>query len=106
MAFQVGQVGAKLKCTITVNNTAADLTAYNDVYIYVEKPGGTETTFRRSLGELAYEGDGTDGVINRVTTASTELDEGGTYLVQGRLTTAGGDDFRTKLAFFEVNNNL
>lgn len=107
MPFQVGQIQAKLRCTVKVNGSAVDLTGYNEVYLDVLKPAATSaTTYTRTAGELTYETDGTDGKINRITTASTEFSVKGKYTAQVRLTTAGGEDFKTAIALFEVNDNL
>ena len=115
--FQVGQIGARIMLAVKKRDPISKLlvprnlvgaTTFN---IVVKKPNGTKQTFLSSGGAVIFtpspdgQGDGSDGLIEALTTADTDLDEGGHYETQAKIVDALDDAFSQK-GFFSVGENL
>lgn len=100
--IHVADIGATLQIEVTKNNLAIDISSYTTLEIIVEYPDATTTTFTASTTT-----DGTDGLMEYVTTAAGDLPQAGNHRMQGRLAKASPlEDFKTEIVSFEVKANL
>lgn len=113
--FQVGQIGARIQLEILRREPISELLEPLDVSlattkdIVILKPDGTKQTFT-GAGVIFTPipdgaGDGSDGLIEAVTTVDTDLDQAGQYETQADMVLPGEDGF-TQRGFFTVGANL
>lgn len=95
-----GDIGTKFLITITDNGVAIDVSAATTKEIHLKSPGGVLST-KTAL----FNTDGTDGKIYWTTTASSDLDEVGTWQIQAHLIIGTGN-WHTSSSDFQVNENL
>ena len=101
-----GSIGAHLQVFIPEEdnpNTSVpeDLSGLDVMNIEVRSPSGTIKTFAAS-----FVTDGTDGLIEYVTVADTDLDEVGTWKIQAFIGWTGGFNGYVDYGSFAVKKNL
>ena len=94
-----GDIGTKFLVTIYDDSTAVDVSGASTKQIMFKKPAGTKLT-----KSAAFNSDGTDGKIYYAAVAD-DLDEIGTYEIQGKVVITGGT-FYTDIQTFKVHRNL
>lgn len=116
-AFTVGQIGARIMLFVQKRDPISKLLQPRSLVgattfdIVVKKPDGTKKTFLSSGGAVVFtpspdgEGDGSDGLIEAITTLATDLDQAGQYETQTKLV-QGADDGFSQPGFFSVGANL
>lgn len=99
--LQVGVIGATLRGTAyEQDQSIMDLSASTGLQFYLKSPSGKLKTFTASLST-----DGTDGRMEYVTTAATDLFEHGRWRLQGRVV-FGTQVFWSRSIRFSVLENL
>jgi len=101
--IQVGQKGLSFRATIKdAAGTAVDISsATTRQLIFRKSDSSTNTTVTASLVT-----DGTDGKMEYVTSATSFLSVGGIWRVQGYVVLSSGDEFKTNIHTFRVEDNL
>lgn len=113
--FTVGQIGARIILEIVRRDPISGILLPLDVSsattkdIVIKKPDDTKKTFTGAgvIFTPAPEGagDGSDGLIEAVTTAVSDLDQAGQYETASKIVKPGEDGF-TQIGFFTVGANL
>ncbi len=99
--IHVGDIATALRATIYDNNGAiVDLSDASDLLLLYQKPD-------RSIGswEASFYDDGTDGVIQYVTSTANDLDQAGVWNLQGKVTISGALH-RSDVVDFRVYPNI
>lgn len=95
-----GDIGTIFRLTITdTDGTAIDVSTATVKYIYFQDPSGN-----KSQETAAFTTDGSDGII-QYTTVDGDIDEVGTWMVQGYVETSLGK-FWTEKDSFKVYSTL
>ena len=97
--IHLDDIGTKFLLTVKDGDAAVDISSASTKQIIIKKPSGTVLTKNAS-----FETDGTNGQIN-YTIIATDLDEVGTYQLQGKVIITDGT-FRTDITKFKVHRNL
>lgn len=92
-------IGTKLLITVTDDGSIVNISNANSLTILIKKPNGSILS---RVGTL--ETDGVDGKMYYITVAG-DIDEAGTYKIQGRVSLPNGI-FYTNVASFIVHCNL
>ncbi len=92
-------IGTKFLVTIKDGDSAVDISGASTKQIIIKKPSGTNLT-----NAASFNSDGTDGKIY-YNALSGDLDETGTYKIQGKVVIASGT-FYTDIQSFKVHRNL
>tara|TARA_R100000008_G_C3580871_1_gene168420 strand:- start:668 stop:976 length:309 start_codon:yes stop_codon:yes gene_type:complete len=92
-------IGTKFVVTIKDGSSAVDVSGATTKQIIFKKPSGTTLT-----KAAAFNSDGSDGIIY-YSAASEDLDETGTYKIQGKVVISDGT-FYTDIQSFKVHRNL
>jgi len=97
--IHLNDVGTKFLVTIKDGSSAVDVSSATTKQIIIQKPSGTKLTL-----SAAFSDDGTDGKISYNTVAD-DLDESGSYKLQGKVIISDGT-FYTDITSFKVHRNL
>lgn len=97
--LRVGDVGTRLRVTVTVDDEPLDLTTATAKSITLRRPDGTVVT-----RAATFETDGSDGVVY-ITTEAGDLTHAGRWWMQAAVTLPTWSGKSTKHAF-EVEGNL
>ncbi len=99
--FHKGQIGARLVVTIKEKGSAFDLSSATTLELhYKRRDGGTTKIFTASVANPPQgNGSGTDGKLEYTTTASTDLDEAGTWDAWPYIVTTNHNGFSQKVTF-------
>ena len=97
--IHVNDVGTQFLVTVTDGSSAVDISSATTKELIIKKPSGTKLTKATSFNT-----DGTDGkMIYNI--ASDDLDEAGSYKLQGKVVISDGT-FYTDIHTFKVHRNL
>lgn len=96
----VGDIGTAFEATVYDRGSLVDLSSFTTLELVFRSPKGTVTT---QTAELVT--DGTDGKLQYVTQTSDDLNEAGSWQVQGRMSKSDGT-WRTAVSTFVVDANL
>ncbi len=100
--IHVGDIGTALRATIrNQDNEIVDLSTFSSLQFKLLKPGRTTETYTAS-----FYTDGTDGVMQYVTTTSDVFDQAGIYRLQGIVVFASGDTHKSDIVAFKVEPNI
>lgn len=101
--IQVGQKGLSFRATIKdASGTVVDIsTATTKQLIFRKSNASSNTTVTAE-----FVTDGTDGQMEYVTSATSFLSVGGIWRVQGYVVLSAGDEFKTNIHTFRVEDNL
>ena len=97
--IHVNDVGTQFLVTVTDGSSAVDISSATTKELIIKKPSGTKLT-----KATAFSTDGTDGKIY-YTVVADDLDEVGTYEIQGKVVITDGT-FYTNIQTFKVHRNL
>jgi len=97
--IHLNDVGTQFLLTVTDGSTAVDISSASVKQIIIKKPSGTKIT-----ANTAFTSDGTDGKMS-YTTVTDDLDEAGSYKLQGKVVISDGT-FYTDITNFKVHRNL
>ena len=92
-------VGTQFLVTVKDGSSAVNISSATTKQLIIKKPSGTKLT-----KTAAYSTDGTDGKIY-YNTVVDDLDEAGTYKLQGKVVISDGT-FYTDITTFKVHRNL
>tara|TARA_R110002110_G_scaffold255061_2_gene470839 strand:+ start:1565 stop:1873 length:309 start_codon:yes stop_codon:yes gene_type:complete len=92
-------VGTKFLVTVTDGTSAVNISGASTKQLIIKKPSGAKLTKATS-----FVTDGTDGKM-QYSIAADDLDEAGTYKLQGRVIISDGS-FYTDIHTFKVYRNL
>ncbi len=92
-------IGTKFVVTIKDGDSAVDVSGATTKQIIIKKPSGTTLT-----KAAAFNSDGSNGIIYYAA-VSGDLDETGTYKIQGKVVISDGT-FYTDIQSFKVHRNL
>ena len=92
-------VGTQFLVTVKDGSSAVNISSATTKQLIIKKPSGTKLT-----KAAAYSTDGADGKIYYNTVAD-DLDEAGTYKLQGKVVISDGT-FYTDITTFKVHRNL
>lgn len=100
--IHVGDVGFAFQVTLLDDTTSIvlDVSGASAKVLWFQKPDGTTVEF-----PAAFVTDGTDGKIQYVTADGTDLDQAGTWKVQGVVTLPGAK-IHSDIGKFKVLANL
>ncbi len=106
--IHIGDIGTIVRGTIVEEDDANPGT-----FLPVDISSATtkELTFRKQGGVIvteaaAFTTDGTDGKMEYKTTVSTFFNVGGQWRLQGHIILPTGDDFKSDIVTFHVEENL
>ena len=97
--IHVNDVGTKFLVTVTDGSSAVNISSATTKELIIKKPSGTKLTKATS-----FTSDGTDGKMQH-SIASDDLDEAGSYKLQGKVVISDGT-FYTDIHTFKVHRNL
>ena len=97
--IHVNDVGTQFLVTVTDGSSAVDISSATTKELIIKKPSGTKLT-----KATAFSTDGTDGKM-KYNIASDDLDEAGSYKLQGKVVISDGT-FYTDIHTFKVHRNL
>ena len=97
--IHVNDVGTKVLVTVTDGSSAVNISSATTKELIIKKPSGTKLTKATS-----FTSDGTDGKM-QYSIASDDLDEAGSYKLQGKVVISDGT-FYTDIHTFKVHRNL
>ncbi len=97
--IHVNDVGTKFLVTVTDGSSAVNISSATTKELIIKKPSGTKLTKATS-----FTSDGTDGKM-QYNIASDDLDEAGSYKLQGKVVISDGT-FYTDIHTFKVHRNL
>lgn len=101
-AIHVGDIGTSLRATVyDQGGVIVDLSSFDALTIKLLKPDHTTVEFITSLFT-----DGTDGVMEYVTTLASDLDIAGIWKLQGIVELGGGTAHHSDIIVFRVEGNL
>lgn len=98
--IHVGDVGTHLVVVFTSGSLPEPVDTATTKEIWLEKPNGTTVS-----KTAAFVTDGTDGQIEYITIAG-DIDQAGTWKIQGYVEMAGGGIFHSKKGTFIVWDNI
>lgn len=100
--FHVGDIGTALRCTVRdENNAVVDLSTATVLQIKLLKPDREEVIHTGALYT-----DGTDGILQYVTTSADDLDQVGIWKLQGIVTFSASDTHKSNIKSFLVEPNI
>lgn len=99
--IHVGDFGTVYELTIKENAAAVDVSSFTTLEIFWLKPDGTTLVTNTAV----FSTDGTNGKIKYVTTTNAEINQAGTWKMQGHISKAG-EEHRSSIVTFPVINNL
>ena len=97
--IHVNDVGTKFLVTVTDGSSAVNISSATTKELIIKKPSGTKLTKATS-----FTSDVTDGKM-QYSIASDDLDEAGSYKLQGKVVISDGT-FYTDIHTFKVHRNL
>lgn len=97
--IHINDIGTIFTITVKDGSSSVDISSSSTKQVIIKKPGGAKLT-----KDAAFVTDGTDGQI-KYTIVSGDLDEAGTYKLQGYLVISDGT-FYTDITSFKVYRNL
>ena len=97
--IHLNDIGTQFLLTVTDGSTAVNISSASTKQIIIKKPSGTKIT-----ANTAFSTDGTDGKMY-YNTVLDDLDEAGTYQLQGKVILSDGT-FSTDITKFKVHRNL
>tara|TARA_R110002110_G_scaffold293063_4_gene507080 strand:+ start:326 stop:634 length:309 start_codon:yes stop_codon:yes gene_type:complete len=97
--IHLNDIGTQFLLTVTDGSTAVDISSASTKQIIIKKPSGTKIT-----ANTAFSSDGSDGKMY-YTTVTNDLDEAGSYKLQGKVIISDGT-FYTDITTFKVHRNL
>jgi hypothetical protein len=98
--MQVGDIGVLIEIQVVdESGTARDITGATGLSVYLLSPSQVRKQFAGSLTDAAA------GRFGYLTVAASDIDEVGSWLVQGGYT-LGGQVVRTAVSSFHVGRNL
>ena len=97
--IHVNDVGTQFLVTVTDGSSAVNISSATTKELIIKKPSGTKLTKATS-----FTSDGTDGKM-QYSIASDDLDEAGSYKLQGKVVISDGT-FYTDIHTFKVHRNL
>ena len=97
--IHLNDIGTKFLVTVKDGSSVVNVSTASTKQIIIKKPSGATLTKSAS-----FESDGTDGQIN-YTIIADDLDEAGTYQLQGKVILSDGT-FSTDITKFKVHRNL
>ena len=97
--IHINDVGTQFLVTVTDGTSAVDISSATTKQLIFKKPSGAKLT-----KAAAFNTDGTDGKI-RYNVAADDLDEVGSYKLQGKVVISDGT-FYTDITTFKVYRNL
>ena len=97
--IHVNDVGTQFLVTVTDGSSAVDISSATTKELIIKKPSGTKLTKATSFNTY-----GTDGKM-KYNIASDDLDEAGSYKLQGKVVISDGT-FYTDIHTFKVHRNL
>jgi hypothetical protein len=97
--IHINDIGTVFTITVKDGSSVVDISSASTKQVIIKKPGGTKLT-----KDSAFVTDGTDGQM-KYTIVSGDLDETGTYKLQGYLIISDGT-FYTDITSFKVYRNL
>ena len=97
--IHANDIGTKFVVTIKDGDSAVNVSSATTKQIIIKKPSGTTLT-----NAAAFSSDGSDGKIY-YSAVSGDLDEIGTYKIQGKVVITDGT-FYTDIQSFKVHRNL
>ena len=97
--IHLNDIGTQFLLTVTDGSTAVNISSATTKQITIKKPSGTSIT-----ADTAFDSDGTDGKMS-YTTVADDLDETGSYKLQGKVVISDGT-FYTDITTFKVHRNL
>lgn len=100
MSLQKGAIDAIIRCTITEDGDVLPIDGATAKNIVLRSPSGVVKT-----KTAAFTTDGTDGMLQYVTSSASDLDETGWWKAQPDITIPGYSG-RCSVAQFEVLGNL
>ena len=92
-------IGTKFVVTVKDGSSVVNISSASTKQIIIKKPGGATLT-----KSAVFSTDGTDGIIY-YSAVSGDLDETGTYKIQGKVIITDGT-FYTDIQSFKVHRNL
>ena len=97
--IHLNDIGTKFQVTVKDGDDAVDISSASTKSLIFKKPSGTKMT-----KTAAFTSDGSDGKID-YTVILNDLDEVGTYQLQGNVVISDGT-FYTDIQTFKVHRNL
>ena len=97
--IHLNDIGTQFVLTVKDGSLAVDISGATTKQIIIQKPSGTKITV-----STTFSTDGTDGKMY-YTTLADDLDEAGSYKLQGKVIISDGT-FYTDITTFKVHRNL
>ena len=97
--IHLNDIGTQFVLTVKDGSSAVDISGATTKQIIIQKPSGTKIT-----ASTTFSTDGTDGKMY-YTTVADDLDEAGSYKLQGKVIISDGT-FYTDITTFKVHRNL
>jgi len=97
--IHLNDIGTQFVLTVKDGSSAVDISGATTKQIIIKKPSGTKITV-----STTFSTDGTDGKMY-YTTVVDDLDETGSYKLQGKVIISDGT-FYTDITTFKVHRNL
>tara|TARA_R100000005_G_C4914267_1_gene150518 strand:- start:5 stop:313 length:309 start_codon:yes stop_codon:yes gene_type:complete len=97
--IHVNDIGTQFLVTVKDGSSAVDISSSSTKQIIIKKPSGEKIT-----ASAVFSSDGTDGKMY-YNTVSGDLDEAGSYKIQGKVIISDGTFF-TDITSFKVHRNL
>ena len=97
--IHLNDIGTKFQVTVKDGDDAVDISSASTKSLIFKKPSGT-----KMIKTAAFTSDGSDGKID-YTVILNDLDEVGTYQLQGNVVISDGT-FYTDIQTFKVHRNL
>jgi hypothetical protein len=97
--IHVNDIGTQFLVTVQDGSSAVDISSSSTKQIIIKKPSGAKIT-----ASAVFSSDGTDGKMY-YNTVSRDLDEAGSYKIQGKVIISDGTFF-TDITSFKVHRNL
>lgn len=100
---QLNNIGTILRLDVALASDASDwdISSSSTKKILLKSDAGVTTIFT-----AAFTNDGTDGLLEYKTAATTDLNIIGNWSIQGHCTFPDGSDLKTRAAPFKVLENL
>lgn len=100
--IHVGDVGTSFRATVYDQDGAiVDLSTFTSLILKVMKPNRKTENFTATLYT-----DGTDGIMEYVTSSANDLSQSGIWKMQGIVTLSGGGNHYSDIVEFRVEPNL
>ena len=97
--IHLNDIGTQFVLTVKDGSSAVDISGATTKQIIIQKPSGTKIT-----ASTTFSSDGVDGKMY-YTTLADDLDEAGSYKLQGKVIISDGT-FYTDITTFKVHRNL